>query len=138
VSRGAVDRGVRATAARRFPDSDLELCALSQLGGALVLMGKLDEGSALLDEAMAGALGGEGDPETVVHASCVNIICSSRASDIKRAMQPRRFLDPALLEAIEDPSASHAASWSWRRRFCVAGCARSANHDCTLPHCWSC
>ena len=58
--------------ARRFPDADLELCALSQLGGALVLMGKIEEGVVLLDEAMAGALGGEGGPETVVHTSCVN------------------------------------------------------------------
>jgi DNA-binding CsgD family transcriptional regulator len=73
--------------ARRSGDSDLELCALSQIGGALVLMGRVQEGAPLLDEAMAGALGGEGGPETVVHASCVTIVCCSRAAELKRAAQ---------------------------------------------------
>ena len=36
---------------------------------------------------MAGALGGEGGPETVVHASCVTIVCCSRAAELKRAAQ---------------------------------------------------
>jgi ATP/maltotriose-dependent transcriptional regulator MalT len=79
--------------ARGVADPDLELCALSQVGGALVLLGKLEEGAVLLDEAMAGALAGEGDPETVVHTSCVNIICSNRAGDVKRAMQWIRAAD---------------------------------------------
>jgi len=73
--------------ARRGGDTDLELCALSQVGGALVLMGRVEEGAPLLDEAMAGALGGEGGPETVVHASCVTIVCCSRAAELKRAAQ---------------------------------------------------
>jgi ATP/maltotriose-dependent transcriptional regulator MalT len=73
--------------ARRFGDTDLELCALSQIGGALVLMGRVEEGALLLDEAMAGALGGEGGPETVVHTSCVTIVCCSRAAELKRAAQ---------------------------------------------------
>ena len=73
--------------ARRIGDTDLELCALSQLGGALVLMGSVEEGTLLLDEAMAGALGGEGGPETVVHASCVTIVCCNRAAELKRAAQ---------------------------------------------------
>jgi ATP/maltotriose-dependent transcriptional regulator MalT len=60
---------------------------LSQLGGALVLMGRLEEGAPLLDEAMAGALGGEGGRETVVRASCVTIVCCSRAAELKRAAQ---------------------------------------------------
>jgi DNA-binding CsgD family transcriptional regulator len=73
--------------ARRAGDTDLELCALSQLGGALVLLGRVEEGAPLLDEAMAGALGGEGGPQTVVHASCVTIVCCSRAAELKRAAQ---------------------------------------------------
>jgi DNA-binding CsgD family transcriptional regulator/Tfp pilus assembly protein PilF len=73
--------------ARRFGDTELELCALSQIGGALVLMGHVEEGMPLLDEAMAGALGGEGGPETVVHTSCVTIVCCSRAAELKRAAQ---------------------------------------------------
>jgi ATP/maltotriose-dependent transcriptional regulator MalT len=73
--------------ARRLGDNDLELCALSQIGGALVLMGRVEEGMLLLDEAMAGALGGEGGPETVVHASCVTMVCCNRAAELKRAAQ---------------------------------------------------
>jgi ATP/maltotriose-dependent transcriptional regulator MalT len=73
--------------ARRFGDTELELCALSQIGGALVLMGRVEEGTPLLDEAMTGALGGEGGPETVVHTSCVTIVCCSRAAQLKRAAQ---------------------------------------------------
>jgi DNA-binding CsgD family transcriptional regulator len=79
--------------ARRVGDTELELCALSQLGGALVLTGRVEEGALLLDEAMAGALGGEGGPETVVHASCVTIVCCSRAAELKRAAQWIRAAD---------------------------------------------
>ena len=79
--------------ARRFADTDLELCALAQIGAALVLMGRVDEGTVLLDEAMAGALGGEGRPETVEHTSCVTIICCSRAAELKRAAQWIRAAD---------------------------------------------
>jgi DNA-binding CsgD family transcriptional regulator len=74
--------------ARRFADADLELCALSEIGGALVEMGRLEEGAALLDEAMAGALGGEGErPETIVHTSCKTITSCSRAFELRRAAQ---------------------------------------------------
>ena len=75
--------------ARRFLDPDLELCALSELGGALVEMGRVEEGTALLDEAMASALGGEGErPETIVpHTSCKTITSCSRAFELKRAAQ---------------------------------------------------
>src|SRR6266545_227548 len=79
--------------AQRFSDADLELCARSQLGGAFVLMVKIEAGTALLDEAMAAALGGEGRPETVVHTSCVIITCCSRAADFKRAVQWIRAAD---------------------------------------------
>jgi DNA-binding CsgD family transcriptional regulator len=73
--------------AQRFGDADLELCALSQMGGSLVKLGRVEEGTALLDEAMAGALGGEGRPDTVVHASCVTIVSCSIAAELKRAAQ---------------------------------------------------
>ncbi len=43
-----------------FGDRDLELCALSQIGEALINQGRIGEGVPLIDEAMAGALAGEG------------------------------------------------------------------------------
>ena len=67
---------------------DLDVCARSELGAALVELGRTREGTALLDEAMAGALGGEvQDLDAVVFASCSTITSCSRAADVKRATQ---------------------------------------------------
>jgi DNA-binding NarL/FixJ family response regulator len=79
--------------AGRTQDADLELCALSELGGTLVSLGRVAEGTALLDEAMAGALGGEGGPNTVVYTSCKTVVSCSRASELKRAVQWIRAAD---------------------------------------------
>jgi DNA-binding NarL/FixJ family response regulator len=74
--------------ARRFGDADLELCALSQLGASLVQQGRLKEGGALLDEAMAGSLGGEGERlQTVVYTSCNMISSCSQVAEVERATQ---------------------------------------------------
>lgn len=69
-------------------DTDLEVCARSELGAALVELGRLAEGAALLDEAMAGALGGGlATLDAVVLASCRTIVACSRAADVKRVTQ---------------------------------------------------
>lgn len=74
--------------ALRFDDPDLELCALSQVGAALVQMGRVVEGEALLDEAMAASLGGEGERlETVVYTSCNMISACSEIAEVGRATQ---------------------------------------------------
>jgi ATP/maltotriose-dependent transcriptional regulator MalT len=81
-------------AARAADDGDLELCALSARGSALVAMGRVEDGVALLDEAMAASLGGEVDAlDTVVMTSCQTIICCSRVGDLKRARQWVRAAD---------------------------------------------
>ncbi len=75
-------------AARRSGDADLELCALSEVGAMLVESGRIEEGFALLDEAMAGALGGEGRRlDTVVFTSCTMITSCGRAAQLQRAVQ---------------------------------------------------
>ncbi len=80
--------------ARRFADRDLELCALSQLGAALVQAGRSAEGTALLDEAMAAALAGEGDRlHTVVYVSCNVIGACAEIADVHRAVQWIRAAD---------------------------------------------
>jgi DNA-binding CsgD family transcriptional regulator/tetratricopeptide (TPR) repeat protein len=82
-------------AARGLGDSDLELCALSQLGIALVDLGRVEEGAALLDEAMAASLGGEGEQlQTVVYTSCNMIMACSRAAQFDRATQWIRAAGP--------------------------------------------
>ena len=74
--------------ARETRDADLDVCARSELGAALVELGKTSEGTALLDEAMAGALGGEVQSlDAVVLASCRTIAACSRAADVRRATQ---------------------------------------------------
>src|SRR5699024_11103920 len=70
--------------ARRFGDADLELCALSQRGASLVQLGRLEDGMALLDEAMAASLGGEcDDPRMVVYTSCNLISACSEVVQVE-------------------------------------------------------
>jgi ATP/maltotriose-dependent transcriptional regulator MalT len=80
--------------ARQSGDADLELCAISELGAALVERGRVEEGAALLDEAMAGALAGEvRDLDAVVLISCRTITSCSRGGDLARATQWVRAAD---------------------------------------------
>jgi DNA-binding CsgD family transcriptional regulator len=75
-------------------DRDLELCALSQWGSALINLGQVIQGTALLDEALAGALGGEGArPDTVVFTSCLLMKSCVRGADFLRVVQWSRSLD---------------------------------------------
>jgi DNA-binding CsgD family transcriptional regulator len=80
--------------ARDARDVDLELCALAQIGSALVSQGRVAEGVALLDEAMAGSLGGEGGAfETIVFTSCNMIGSCTRCAEFERAVQWIRAAD---------------------------------------------
>ncbi|MEU4608080.1 LuxR C-terminal-related transcriptional regulator [Kribbella sp. NPDC023972] len=75
-------------------ESDLELCALSMWGSALINLGQVIEGTALMDEALAGALGGEGvRPDTVVLTSCLLLRSCVRGADFLRVVQWTRSLD---------------------------------------------
>ena len=75
-------------------DVDLQLCALSQLGAALVEQGRVDDGVGYLDEAMAGALGGEGHHrDTVVFTSCTTMISCTTCAEFERAVQWIRATD---------------------------------------------
>jgi hypothetical protein len=67
---------------------------MSELGAALVELGQVPEGVALLDEAMAGALSGEGGGlEMVVVITCRTITSCSRCGDLARAVQWVRAAD---------------------------------------------
>jgi len=98
VGEGRVEAGFQAIAAGDWPgardpvesealarqaaeirrasgNADLELMAMHAVGQALVQQGKTDEGMSLLDEAMAGVVGGEGrDPLTVAQMSCMTMV----------------------------------------------------------------
>jgi DNA-binding CsgD family transcriptional regulator len=69
-------------------NSDLELMAMHAVGQALVQQGRTEEGMSLLDEAMAGVIGGEGgDPLTVAQMSCMTMVVCGSCFDLQRATQ---------------------------------------------------
>jgi ATP/maltotriose-dependent transcriptional regulator MalT len=80
LSERALDEG------RRAGDVDLELVALSQLGLIRVGQGEVASGFALIDEAVAAALAGEGTSlDTVVYACCDMLNACELADDLDRA-----------------------------------------------------
>ena len=75
-------------AALEVDDSDLELRALAQLGLAEVSLGRIDEGLAHLDEAMAAATSGEpATLETFADVCCLLMLACERAGDAERPQQ---------------------------------------------------
>lgn len=87
-AREAVERG------RRTGDTDLELCALAQLGEIRIRQGRVRDGMALLDEAMAGATGGESAGlTTVMYACCCMIRACRDCAEFDRAGQWLRSSD---------------------------------------------
>ena len=74
--------------AHELADPDAECLALAQLGRAIVHQGRVDEGVALLDEAMTVALGGEGtDPLACGDACCTTLTVCDRLADLSRAAE---------------------------------------------------
>jgi ATP/maltotriose-dependent transcriptional regulator MalT len=80
--------------AREAGEIDLELCALGELGAALVDLGRVEEGTRTLDEAMAGALSGDADSlDSIVLINCLTITSCSRGGDLTRVTQWVRAAD---------------------------------------------
>jgi ATP/maltotriose-dependent transcriptional regulator MalT len=74
--------------AHELADPDVECMALAQLGRAVVRQGRVEEGVALLDEAMTVALGGEStDPLACGDACCTTLVVCDGLADLKRAAQ---------------------------------------------------
>ena len=79
---------------RTSGDQDLEFCAASQVGAALIRQGRIAEGVTWLDESMVGAFSGEGAAlDTVVWTSCNMIISCTRSAEFERAVQWIRAAD---------------------------------------------
>jgi hypothetical protein len=68
-------------------DRHLELCALTQIGVALIDQGRITEGMTFHDEAMASALAGEGELDTVVFTACEMMDSYSRCAQYQRMAQ---------------------------------------------------
>jgi len=73
--------------AERSGDRDLAAMSLHDKGHALCLLGSVDQGMVLLDEAMAAVVGGELDPAAAGYVYCGMISVCSRIGDYGRATQ---------------------------------------------------
>ncbi len=78
---------------RTSGDRHLELCALTQIGVALINQGRIAEGMTFHDEALAGALAGEGELDTVVFTACEMMTSYSRCAQYQRMAQWIRAAD---------------------------------------------
>lgn len=73
---------------RELDAPDLEIAALAQLGVRLVATGRWEEGMALLDEAMAAAMGGEAsDALAICDTCCQTLVACDQIADSKRAAE---------------------------------------------------
>lgn len=80
--------------ARKVRASDLEIFAVSLLGRAQVAAGRCEEGLRLLEEAMAGAAGGQvRNIHTLAEAYCNLIIASTNVGDWERATEWCELVD---------------------------------------------
>jgi DNA-binding CsgD family transcriptional regulator len=87
--------------ARRFGDSDYEALALAYSGLAMLSLGRLKEGRARLDEAMAATTSGEvRAPEAVGQIYCALLAGCERTVDFQRAEQWSHVAQP-FLEAYD-------------------------------------
>jgi ATP/maltotriose-dependent transcriptional regulator MalT len=74
--------------ARELADPDLEITALAQLGVQRVSSGRWEEGMALLDEAMAAAMGGEAsDALAICDTCCQTLVACDQIADLRRASE---------------------------------------------------
>jgi class 3 adenylate cyclase len=81
------DFGLALDLGRRFGDRDTQMLALVGKGRALVKMGEIDDGLALLDEATAAAVGGELRPLSTGYVYCVTISSCQDLGDYRRAAE---------------------------------------------------
>jgi class 3 adenylate cyclase len=73
--------------ARRLGDADLEALALIEQGHALIIQGRMREGSALLDEATALAMTGASELYTAGTVYCSTIFACRNIGDWQRASE---------------------------------------------------
>jgi class 3 adenylate cyclase len=84
----ALELGRRAEQiGRRFGDRSLEIRGIQRQGNALIQIGELEEGRALLDEASVAAVSGELDPAATVAVYCNTIGACRDVADFDRAGQ---------------------------------------------------
>ncbi len=86
-----VDRALEI--GRRAGDRDLQALALQDRGRVLVTLGRVNEGMALVDEAMTAVAAGELTPRTTGRAYCNMMSTCERLGDYGRAAEWHRAAD---------------------------------------------
>jgi DNA-binding NarL/FixJ family response regulator len=85
--------------ALEYGDPDLEVRALADGGLALVSQGRLADGFARLDEALAAITGGQlRDPSVAGAAFCSMLSSCDRSGDLRRAEEWTRLIERLLFE----------------------------------------
>jgi DNA-binding NarL/FixJ family response regulator len=88
--------------AREFGDVGLEARALADSGLALVTRGRVRDGFARLDQALATLSSGEvGDPYVVGTSLCSLLSSCDRAGDVERAIESIRLVETLLLQPFD-------------------------------------
>jgi DNA-binding CsgD family transcriptional regulator len=89
--------------ALEYGDPDLEVRALADGGLALVSQGRLADGFARLDEALAAITGGQlRDPSVAGAAFCALLSSCDRSGDLRRAEEWSRLIERLLFERLGD------------------------------------
>ena len=116
--------GVALELAREFGDAELEVLALADRGYALVVQGRVTEGFAALDEAMAALSAGEVlNPSVVGKSYCALLSACERAGDVARAEEWIRVVTESLTGRFGGrPRASHShCRLAYGSVLCTAG-----------------
>ncbi len=107
-----------------FGDTELEVLALADMGYALVVQGRMAEGFATLDEAMAAMSAGEVHNFSVIGKSfCALLSACERAGDVARAEEWVRVVTEALTAPFAGrPRATHShCRLAYGSVLCTAG-----------------
>jgi DNA-binding CsgD family transcriptional regulator len=118
--------------ARRFGDADYEALAVAYSGLAMLSNGRLSEGLARLDEAMAAASSGEvRAPEAIGQIYCALLTGCERTLDLQRAEQWSRVAQP-FLDAYDQTGVTGSCRAIYAGVLAAAGRWSEAEHELLL------
>jgi class 3 adenylate cyclase len=122
---------------RRVGDRDVQVLALTGKGRALIKSGEVEQGLALLDEASAGAVGGELEPHTTGLVYCITISACQDLGDYRRAAEwteaANRWCDQLDVTGFPGACRIHRAE-IMRLRGDLVGAERQAVAACEELH----
>lgn len=116
--------GIAMELAREFGDTELEVRALADSGYALVVQGRVADGFARLDEAMAALSAGEVRNAAVACMSyCALLAACDRTGDVARAEEWTRVIAETMTEPLGGrPRAMHThCRLAYGSVLCAAG-----------------